>query len=78
MLTPRPGGLGAAADDVAEYLGHRSGWQVWEMYGHAQPDMAGRATAASIEIGDPRKAANNAAASRLTVLSSDPRLRQLG
>ncbi|WP_052665873.1 site-specific integrase [Nitriliruptor alkaliphilus] len=40
--------------DVAKFLGHRSGVQVWEMYVRVRPDLFGRAAAASRAAGDPR------------------------
>ena len=55
MLSPSPHGLGIPADDIAKFFGHRSGWQIWEMYGHSLPDVGGRAMAAGLAAGDPRK-----------------------
>lgn len=46
--------LGLDPDDVASFLGHRSGRQVWEMYVRVRPDLYGRASAASRRAGDPR------------------------
>jgi hypothetical protein len=46
--------LGLDPDDVAKFLGHRSGVQVWEMYVRVRPDLFGRAAAASRAAGDPR------------------------
>lgn len=41
-------------DDVAKFLGHRSGVQVWEMYVRVRPDLFRRAADASQLAGDPR------------------------
>jgi integrase len=46
--------LGLDPDDVAKFLGHRSGVQVWEMYVRVRPDLFGRAERASRAAGDPR------------------------
>ena len=46
--------LGLDSDDVAKFLGHRSGVQVWEMYVRVRPDLFGRAAEASRRAGDPR------------------------
>lgn len=46
--------LGLDPEDVASFLGHRSGRQVWEMYVRVRPDLYGRAAAASRNAGDPR------------------------
>lgn len=46
--------LGLDPDDVAKFLGHRSGVQVWEMYVRVRPDLFGRAAQASRQAGDPR------------------------
>lgn len=46
--------LGLDPDDVAKFLGHRSGVQVWEMYVRVRADLFGRASAASRAAGDPR------------------------
>jgi integrase len=46
--------LGLDPDDVAKFLGHRSGVQVWEMYVRVRADLFGRAAAASRAAGDPR------------------------
>lgn len=46
--------LGLDPDDVAKFLGHRSGVQVWEMYVRVRPDLFGRAADASRKAGDPR------------------------
>lgn len=40
-------------DDVAKFLGHRSGVQVWEMHVRVRADLFGRAAAASRAAGDP-------------------------
>ena len=50
-----PDGYGFSEDDVAKLLGHRSGRQVWEMYGHARPDLGGRALQAMRRNGGPWK-----------------------
>jgi integrase len=42
-------------DDVAKFLGHRSGVQVWEMYVRVRPNLFGRAGEASRAVGDPRR-----------------------
>lgn len=42
-------------DDVAKFLGHRSGVQVWEMYVRVRPKLFGRAAEASRAAGDPRR-----------------------
>ena len=47
--------LGLDPDDVAKFLGHRSGVQVWEMYVRVRSDLFGRAGAASRAAGDPRR-----------------------
>ncbi|MDP8932287.1 MAG: hypothetical protein M3O70_27955, partial [Actinomycetota bacterium] len=41
-------------DDVASFLGHRSGRQVWDMYVRVRPNLFGRAVEASRHAGDPR------------------------
>ncbi|MDP8931274.1 MAG: hypothetical protein M3O70_22560, partial [Actinomycetota bacterium] len=46
--------LGLDPDDVAKFLGHRSGVQVWEMYVRVRPQLFGRAADASRQAGDPR------------------------
>lgn len=47
--------LGLDPDDVASFLGHRSGRQVWEMYVRVRPNFYGRAAQASRSAGDPRR-----------------------
>ena len=51
--------LGLDPDDVAKFLGHRSGVQVWEMYVRVRPDLFGRAAEASRRAGDPRASGVN-------------------
>ena len=46
--------LGLDPDDVAKFLGHRSGVQVWEMYVRVRPQLFTRAADASRAAGDPR------------------------
>lgn len=50
--------LGLDPDDVASFLGHRSGRQVWEMYVRVRPNLYGRAADASRQHGDPRTQAS--------------------
>ena len=46
--------LGLAPDDVAEFLGHADGHQVWVMYSRIRPGLASRATHLALEAGDAR------------------------
>lgn len=43
-----------APDDVAEFLGHADGHQIWVMYSRVRPGLVGRASTAARRAGDPR------------------------
>jgi integrase len=46
--------LSLPPDDVAEFLGHATGHQVWVMYSRVQSGLTARATNRAREVGDPR------------------------
>lgn len=46
--------LGLTPDDVAAFLGHATGHQVWVLYARVMPELSRRASAAAAELGDPR------------------------
>lgn len=49
-------GLSLPPDDVAEFLGHATGHQIWVLYSRVQSGLTARASKRAREAGDPRSA----------------------